>query len=118
LAASVLADIDSPTSKLGRKFSSRVLFAFSKHRGFLHSLTFMFLVYLILKFTLPIFAFPFLFGYSIHLFLDIFTVQGIKLFWPFKFRLRGFVKSGKLIELFLMILFLILDCFMFVVRII
>ena len=45
VVSSLLPDIDSPTSKLGRNNFSKTLAAFFKHRGVIHSVFFMLLVY-------------------------------------------------------------------------
>lgn len=117
LFASVLPDIDSHSSRLGRKGFFRVLTAFASHRGFFHSLLFMGLIYLVLFNFWSVAALPFLLGYSIHLFLDCFTYRGVRLFFPFKLRVRFIFKSGGFFEIILFVVFLILSCFMFVVRI-
>jgi inner membrane protein len=109
LIASVFPDIDSSTSKMGRSFFSRVIVAFSKHRGIFHSFTFMLFVYFVFREFVSVLAFPFLLGYFVHLISDCFTKRGLRLFWPFKWRFRGFVKSGGMFEVFIFILFLILD---------
>ena len=33
-----------------------------------------------------------------HLFLDVLTLSGVALFWPLKFKIKGFVKSGSWVE--------------------
>lgn len=108
--SSLLPDIDSPTSKIGRNGFSKTLTAFFKHRGVIHSVFFMLFVYFFLRMFWSFAALPFLIGYSVHLFLDLFTPRGVRLFWPFKFRIKGFVRSGGILEVFLFIAFLILDC--------
>lgn len=116
--ASLLADIDSYNSKLGRKGFSRTLMAFTKHRGFVHSLLFMGLLYLVIHKFWPAYGFAFLIGYSIHLLLDCFTIRGIKLFYPFSFRVKFFVKSGGTFERILFVVLLILDSFLLAARIV
>lgn len=118
LIASVFPDIDSSTSKIGRKGISKVITAFSRHRGVLHSFTFMLFIYFILRSFVPLLAFPFLLGYLIHLISDCFTKRGLRLFWPFRWRFKGFVRSGGLMEIFIFVLFLILDVFLITIRII
>jgi len=113
LVSSVLPDIDSPRSRIGRNGFSKTLMAFVRHRGVVHSLIFMFLIYLILFNVWEVASFPFLFGYSIHLFLDCFTIRGVRLFYPFKRRFKFFVRSGGKVEMFIFVLFFILDCFLF-----
>ena len=112
LFASLLPDVDSKTSKIGRKGTMKVFFAFVRHRGIVHSIFFMMFIYLILKNFVPVVAPPFLIGYSIHLFLDCFTIRGVRLFWPFKLRVRFIFRSGGVFERALFVVFLILDCFL------
>lgn len=110
IISSLLPDIDTPTSKLGRNNFSKTLTAFFKHRGVIHSVFFMLLVYFFLLMFWHFAALPFLVGYSVHLLLDLLTPRGLRLFWPFKFRIKGFVRSGGLLEVFVFVIFLILDC--------
>jgi membrane-bound metal-dependent hydrolase YbcI (DUF457 family) len=57
------------------------------HRGVMHSLTFAFILFILLipllSFTL---ALAFLLGYSLHLFGDVLTISGVPLFWPYEKR--------------------------------
>lgn len=117
LIASIFPDIDSGNSKIGRKGISKVIAAFATHRGFFHSLLFVVFGYLLLWNIWEIAAFPFLFGYLIHLFLDCFTVRGIRLFYPLKFKFRFFIKSGGMFEAFLFVVFFVLDIFLIIARI-
>jgi len=116
--SALFADIDSYNSKLGRKGFVRTLMAFTKHRGFLHSLLFMGAVFMLIDKFWPAYSLAFLIGYSIHLLLDCFTVRGIRLFYPFKLRVKFFVKSGGAFERILFIVLLVLDSFLFAARIV
>jgi inner membrane protein len=117
LIASVFPDIDSSTSKMGKRSLSKVITAFSKHRGMFHSFTFMLILYMIFNKLIPIIALPFLVGYSSHLISDCFTRQGLRLFWPFRWRFKGFVRSGGLFEIAIFVVFLILDVFLIVAKV-
>ena len=108
LFSTFLPDMDSFNSKFGKKFFSRVLTAFTKHRGIMHSFIFLFAIYALLDFYLPIVSFGFLIGYGVHLVGDSFTKRGLRLFYPFKFKVKGFIKTGGKIESFLFLLFVIL----------
>jgi len=108
----IIPDLDSYTSKFGKRFFSRVLTAFTKHRGIMHSLLFLGIIYLLLFLYFPIVSFGFLIGYGTHLIGDLITKQGVRLFYPFKFRISGFLKTGGRIESFLFLLFGILDLFL------
>lgn len=107
LVSTLLPDIDSGNSRLGRNFFSKVFTAFTKHRGFIHSFTFVLIVYFILILYLPIIANAFLFGYSIHLLADCFTLAGVRLFYPLNFRIRGFIRTGGMLEGIIYVLFLV-----------
>ena len=109
--------IDSHNSKIGRRGISRVITAFCTHRGFFHSLLALGFFYLIFFNFWRIAALPFLIGYLIHLVLDCFTIRGVKLFYPLRWRARFIFKSGGLFEIILFIIFLILDCFLFITTI-
>jgi len=109
LFSTFLPDLDSSNSKLGKKFFSRVLTAFTKHRGIMHSLIFLFGVYFLLDFYFPFVSFGFLIGYGTHLVGDSFTKRGLKLFYPFKFKIKGFLKTGGRMESFLFLIFVILS---------
>ena len=93
---SLLPDIDHPSSRIGRRMpiiSHAVNTAFG-HRGFTHSiLALLLLTYGLFLLTgvipefltgyyLP-FSFGLIIGYASHLLLDMITVSGIPLFYPF-----------------------------------
>ncbi len=111
--ATFLPDLDSYTSKFGKRFFSRVLTAFTKHRGIMHSVLFMLGIYILLYFYFPFVSFGFLVGYMSHLVGDSITKQGVRLFYPFKFRIKGFLKTGGKFESFLFLLFGLLDFVLF-----
>ena len=107
LLGTIFVDIDSLNSKISKIFwpLSWIL----KHRGALHSLTFCIFLSLLIGLLNLWAGFGFFIGYSSHLILDCFTRAGVKLFWPFNFRIRGFIKSGSWAEnvIFVCCLFLI-----------
>jgi membrane-bound metal-dependent hydrolase YbcI (DUF457 family) len=110
LFATILPDIDSRFSKIGRKKLNRILLFFTKHRGFIHSFTLLLLVTLIFVFFIPVVALGFFLGYGLHLFADSFTKNGITPFAPFsKKKSSGPITSGKKFEMFLLILFIAID---------
>ena len=100
-------DIDSLNSKVGKKFW--FLSWALKHRGVLHSLVACVLLSLIVGAFSLWAGFGFFVGYVSHLVLDCFTKMGIRLFWRFGFRVRGFVRSGSWVEDVLFVLVLGLD---------
>jgi len=107
LLSTIVADIDSENSFLGRFF--KPLNFFVKHRGIVHSLFFVVFISIILAVYFPITSFGFFLGFSIHLICDSFTKDGIEVFWPFKTKVYGFVTTGGKIEksIFAFVIFLI-----------
>jgi len=109
LLATYIPDIDLKNSKLGKKKIFRPLQIFVKHRGFFHSFTFLFLITFLLLLFLPILSLGFFLGYSSHLFLDSFTPEGIKPFYPFKKKSAGKFKTGGKVETFSFFVLLFLN---------
>jgi inner membrane protein len=108
--ATLLPDIDSPKSKLGRqaRILSTLLAYIFGHRGFLHSIWIPLALLLGLWYLgYPIYGFAFFGGYITHLIVDGLTLGGIK--WlGFGKRRRGFFKTGGIAELGVFILLLLL----------
>jgi len=98
LIAGLFPDIDHPRSKIGRFFKP-VSWLF-EHRGFLHSILVLPLIALILYyFNYSSFAFPIIVGYLSHLLGDALTKEGIMPLHPIsKFRIRGFIRTGGILE--------------------
>ncbi|RJQ17599.1 metal-dependent hydrolase [Candidatus Woesearchaeota archaeon] len=98
--ASLLPDIDSARAWLGNKL---VAFTFG-HRGFFHSVFPVIMFAIIMQFIFNNFIYTIAFStaYLFHLLLDSFTFQGIK---PFVFgpALKGFTKTGSVVDLFLFV---------------
>lgn len=109
LFASIFPDIDNRFSKIGKKKISRIFNFFLKHRGMIHSFTFLFAVGVSLFFYFREIFYPFVLGYSLHLILDCFTKQGVRIFYPARFKIKGFLKTGGIFENFIFI-FLFLVC--------
>lgn len=110
LIFTLVPDIDAAKSKIGKKLSffSKIINFIFGHRNFFHSLLFIILIYLIFSFFSDLVAISFLIAASSHLILDALTLRGIAPFYPMKFRVKGFIKTGKLLEKMLFILFLAL----------
>ncbi len=102
-----LPDIDTLKSKIGKKLEpfARVASLFS-HRGFFHSLTALMILYIILFFLDKEIALAAFIGFLSHLILDAFTKKGVALFYPLKFRLKGFIKTGSFAEYIVMFIIL------------
>jgi len=104
-------DIDAKSSKFGNHWYFRPLQWITKHRGFLHSLI-AGLIFSLVIMSINLWAgFGFFVGYISHLFLDCFTKSGVRLFWPFKFKIKGFVRSGGIIEDVVFVLLLLGNIF-------
>jgi len=105
-------DIDSYRSRVGNRWWVRPLQWLTKHRGFLHSLVAAIVLSLVIG-TMNLWGgFGFFIGYISHLLLDCFTYMGVRLFWPFNFRIRGFIRSGSWVEDIVFVLFLLLGVLM------
>lgn len=109
LITTFIPDIDSRYSKLGRRKLARILQFFVKHRGVIHSFSFLFLITLIIAIFFPVLAVGFFLGYGLHLFADSFTIQGIKPFWPLKKDSMGSLRTGGKIEKIILWVFVIAD---------
>lgn len=109
LIAALMPDLDTSNSKIGQNKIFGVLGVFSKHRGLFHSLTFCLIISALFAIFIPVMAFAFFLGYSVHLFCDSFTYEGIRPFWPSKKSSFGIVRTGGKIEKGIFICFLALD---------
>ena len=109
----LIVDLDSKKSKVGNYFVFRPLQFFVKHRGFMHSLLFGFLLMVVFSMFSVNVAFGLIVGFLSHLFLDCLTKQGVMLFWPVSTKRIGFfIKSGGLVEDVLFVFLLLLNIFM------
>lgn len=109
LIAALLPDIDTGYSTIGKMKGFWLLQFFVRHRGVLHSLTFCILISLIIALFLPVLSLGFFLGYSIHLFVDSFTKEGIMPFWPYRGISSWHFKTGSLTETTFFIILLVLD---------
>ena len=116
LLATYLPDIDSKHSKIGHHFFLRPIQWFAKHRGFVHSFTFLFLITLGFVLFIPFFALPFFLGYSSHLIADSFTIEGIKPFYPYRKISNGRIRTGTLSETNVFVFFIFIDLILFVTQ--
>ena len=116
LIATYIPDIDSRYSKLGRKKIFRILQWMSKHRGMIHSYTFLLTIIIFLVLFIPVLAFGFFLGYGLHLLADSFTIAGIQPFYPFKNKSCGIIRTGKRIEVGVFVGFIIGDVAMLFYR--
>ena len=114
LIATLIPDLDSGFSTIGNSRVARIFQIFVTHRGVFHSFTFCIIVSILLAAFVPVLALPFFFGYSLHLFSDSFTREGIKPFWPWSKTSSWLFRTGGLFETNLLIVFTILDILVFV----
>ncbi len=114
LAVTPFPDIDTAFSTLGKhKLFSSVQFL-TKHRGVLHSLTFCAVASVVVAFFYPPASLPFFLAYSLHLFADSYTREGIRPFWPIKEKSSWVLKTGGLKETSLFVFLVITDVLVFV----
>jgi len=112
---SIIPDIDTSNSRVGKNIFLRPFQFFTKHRGMLHSITFALFLAVLLFMFLPSLAFSVLFGYSIHLILDGLTLEGIKPFWPFDIKIRGFIRTNSFLEQASFFIFVLVDVILIIV---
>lgn len=117
LIATFIPDIDSKFSTFGKKKTFRLLQFFIKHRGIMHSFTFLMLISFFLVLFFPIIALPFFLGYGLHLFADSFTIRGIKPFYPYKKISSWKIKTSKKSEVIVFVFFVLVDVGLFVSKI-
>jgi len=104
-----LPDIDSRYSRIGHRNVAKILQWFTKHRGIIHSFSFLIVLTIILVLVWPVSAFGFFLGYGLHLFCDSFTKDGIRPFYPMKAKTRGGLRTGGKLELGIFVSFVIVD---------
>ncbi len=116
LLASLIPDIDSEYSSIGRFRFLRIFQFFTKHRGFLHSLTFCIGLSVVLALFIPILAFPVFLGYATHLMFDSITIEGIQPFWPMKRRTEGRIRTNSHVEQAIFLSLVLLSVLMVIFR--
>jgi inner membrane protein len=109
LLATVFVDVDVGKSSFGNRWYFRPLQWVVKHRGVFHSLFFGLFLSLIVGAVSLWGGFGFFVGYLSHLFLDCWTKSGVRLFWPLRWRVKGFVRSGGMLEDVVFVLLLLGD---------
>jgi len=117
LFATFIPDIDTRYSKLGKRKLARILQFFTKHRGMIHSFSFLISITIILVLFLPVVAFGFFLGYGLHLLADSFTITGIMPFYPSKKKALWKIKTGGRFESFIFLIFLVASIVLLIERI-
>lgn len=105
LLGSILSDVDEKHSRLGKLFP--MIPKLFVHRGFFHSIALGTAMVIALSFVAPLYAAGFAIGFLTHVLLDALTPQGVRPFWPSDVRLKGFVKTGSVLEALLFIILVI-----------
>ena len=99
---SLVPDLDNPYSKIGRKLRpfSNILRFFFGHRGMFHSILPAILIFAVFYYILgmELIGIALSVGFMLHLVLDGLTREGVNYFYPLKFRVSGFVKTGGIFE--------------------
>lgn len=114
LLATYIPDIDSKKSKIGNHWYLRPFQWIARHRGFVHSFSFLFLMAFVFVLFVPFLALPFFLGYSSHLVADSFTVRGIKPFFPLRGISQGNITTGGVNEFNVFIFFILIDIILLV----
>jgi membrane-bound metal-dependent hydrolase YbcI (DUF457 family) len=114
IVATLIPDLDSKNSKLGKKKVFRIFNLFMKHRGIVHSFIFLFALSVLILLLWKEILLPFVLGYALHLITDSFTLQGTRIFYPFKLRVKGIIKTGGIIELVIFFIFVLADLFLII----
>jgi len=109
LIGSLVPDIDSSYSFLGKNLIFRPIQFFIKHRGIMHSLFFGIFLFFIISYFSFVIGLGFLIGFLGHLILDLITKEGINLFWPVYFKIHGFFKTGGFIESLIFLILISVD---------
>lgn len=111
LIGTLLVDIDTRKSKIGGRWWLRPLQWCVSHRGVFHTLVFGLVLSFVIYYFIPVGGMGFALGWFLHLFLDMFTPSGVKLFWPLSRRRISLrlVRSGGWLEDVLFVLLLLVD---------
>ena len=115
LSGALIPDVDFSKSKIGRKFgfvSEFIEFLFG-HRKLFHSVFFaLFLSLVILYFWNLNYGALFFSGYLGHLVVDGLTKEGIMMFHPLRYKIKGLMKSGGILEFLFFLIFVVFDVFL------
>ncbi|MFP7334030.1 metal-dependent hydrolase [Shouchella clausii] len=104
LVGAVLPDICHTHSKIGRRFPvlSKTIATIFGHRTFTHSLLFLLLASIVLRWLFPendAVQTGVLIGIASHYLLDALTVRGIRFFYPANIRVRiAWIRTGSWLE--------------------
>ncbi len=111
LLGSLLPDIDEENSKINQwsGFIGKIVGRIFPHRGFLHSIFFFTILFFVLKHFLgATYGYGLLLGYLAHLTGDCISLAGVRIFYPFRFKIKGPLRVGSKFETVLTILLFLL----------
>ena len=114
--ATLIPDLDTPFSKVGNHLILRPFQFFVRHRGLIHSFTFLFLLTLFFVLFFPILALGFFLGYGLHLFADSFTMEGIQVFYPFRKKTSWRIRTGGKTEVSIFVMFILANLFLIILK--
>jgi len=114
--STLLPDIDSSRSKLGKNFLLRPLQFFFGHRGILHSFTFALMVSMLIFFFSQEASIAFFFGYGLHLLVDSLTVRGITPLYPISKKWKGVIKTGGWSEVIIFVILILVNIALLIFR--
>ncbi len=114
ILGSTLPDIDLPSTSVGQSFSklSNYLYRRFGHRGLCHSVYWALLFGLLSFINKDVFL-QLCIGYTAHIFLDMFTPTGVKLFYPWNVNFtmfNGVVETNKKWDIIIGIASIIIAC--------
>ncbi len=117
IIATFIPDVDLKFSSFGKYKLFRIPQLFLKHRGIIHTFTFLILIIFFLVLFFPVLSLGFFVGYSSHLFADSFTSKGITPFYPYRKKTNGKIKTGRKSEISVFVIFIIADVFLALLKI-
>lgn len=117
LIATLIPDVDSGFSTLGKHGVFKILQVFTKHRGIFHSFTFCIIISVLLALFFPTISLAFFLGYAVHLFADSFTQEGIIPFWPYSRTSSWHFKTGGRVETSLFLSFVAMDIILLILTV-
>jgi membrane-bound metal-dependent hydrolase YbcI (DUF457 family) len=115
LIATIIPDIDHSDSVIGKRLVFRPFQFFIRHRGMVHSFTIAVLVSVLIAIFFPVASLGFFLGYCVHLICDSFTREGIEPFWPFDYKIKGHLTTGKKYEEFLFVFMIAVNFVLFLI---
>ena len=108
LIGTLLPDIAAVLIQVEKK-PGKLLQYISVHHNFLHSLSVCLLISILFAVFIPVLAFGFFLGYSLHLLADSFTKTGVTPLWPYSKKIQGSLNYGSVVEKSIFFTFVILD---------